>query len=86
MTLVGFPHSEIDGSKVVGTSPSLIAANHVLHRLLTPRHSPYALSILSYTITIVFLALFSCQGARAQKVCASGLSPEYWILKDDYQQ
>ena len=29
----GLPHSEISGSKVVCTSPKLIAAYHVLHRL-----------------------------------------------------
>ena len=39
----GFPHSEISGSTVICTSPKLIAACHVLHRLLMPRHSPCAL-------------------------------------------
>ena len=34
---------------MLGSSPRLIAANHVLHRLLTPRHSPYALSSLTKT-------------------------------------
>ena len=29
-----------------GSSPRLIAASHVFHRLLTPRHPPYALSSL----------------------------------------
>ena len=43
----GFPHSEISGSKPVCGSPKLIAANHVLHRLLAPRHPPYALSSLT---------------------------------------
>ena len=42
----GFPHSEIHGSKPVCGSPWLIAAYHVLHRLLAPRHSPLALSSL----------------------------------------
>ena len=41
--LGGFPHSEIPGSKVARTSPGLIAACHVLHRLLAPRHPPDAL-------------------------------------------
>ena len=31
----------------VSGSPRLIAAFHVLHRLLTPRHPPYALSSLT---------------------------------------
>ena len=39
----GFPHSEIVGSKVAHTSPTLIAACHVLHRLSTPRHPSEAL-------------------------------------------
>ena len=40
----GFPHSEICGSKVAHTSPQLIAACHVLHRLCMPRHPPNALT------------------------------------------
>ena len=47
ITLSGFPHSEIAGSKPVCGSPTLIAAYHVLHRLLAPRHSPCALSSLT---------------------------------------
>ena len=38
------PHSEICGSKVAHTSPQLIAACHVLHRLCMPRHPPNALT------------------------------------------
>ena len=41
---VGFPHSEIVGSKVAHTSPTLIAACHVLHRLCMPRHPRNALT------------------------------------------
>ena len=44
----GFPHSEISGSTPVCGSPKLIAACHVLHRLLAPRHPPYALSSLTF--------------------------------------
>ena len=43
----GFPHSDTPGSKPACGSPGLIAACHVLHRLLVPRHSPYALSSLT---------------------------------------
>ena len=46
-TPVGFPHSDICGSKVICTSPQLFAACHVLLRLLVPRHSPYALISLT---------------------------------------
>ncbi len=45
----GFPHSEICGSKVAHTSPQLIAACHVLHRLLSPRHSRNALKTLDFS-------------------------------------
>ena len=38
-----FPNSEICGSKLIRSSPQLIAAYHVLHRLLEPRHSQDAL-------------------------------------------
>ena len=44
LLLIGLPHSEISGSKVICTYPKLIAACHVLHRLREPRHSPYALN------------------------------------------
>src|SRR5580765_4816234 len=43
----GFPHSDIPGSKTVCVSPRLIAAYHVLHRLLVPRHPPCTLSSLT---------------------------------------
>src|SRR5215467_10275049 len=47
MNASGLPHSEIPGSKPVCGSPELFAAYHVLHRHLSPRHSPYALSSLT---------------------------------------
>src|SRR5579862_3020619 len=47
----GFPHSEIPGSKPACGSPRLIAACHVLHRLLLPRHPPCALSSLTIKFT-----------------------------------
>ena len=52
----GFPHSEISGSKLICSSPKLIAACHVLHRLLMPRHSPCAL----YSLTLVEQPFLSC--------------------------
>ena len=39
----GFPHSDISGSQDICSSPKLFAAYHVFHRLLVPRHPPYAL-------------------------------------------
>ena len=43
----GLPHSEICGSMAICASPQLIAAYHVLLRLLMPRHSPCALFSLT---------------------------------------
>jgi hypothetical protein len=47
----GFPHSEISGSMPACGSPKLIAACHVFHRLLLPRHPPCALSSLTIKFT-----------------------------------
>ena len=43
----GFPHSDISGSMDICSSPKLFAAYHVFHRLLVPRHPPYALSCMT---------------------------------------
>ena len=50
LTFNVFPHSEIHGSKLICSSPWLIAACHVLLRLLMPRHSPYALFRLNFLL------------------------------------
>src|ERR671918_2439117 len=43
---VGFPIRKSPGQRLVSTSPGLIAAAHVLRRLLAPRHPPCALVLL----------------------------------------
>ena len=53
----GFPHSEICGSMDICSLPQLIAAYHVFHRLLVPRHPPCAL--LRLTSLQSALLLFS---------------------------
>ena len=45
----GFPHSEICGSVDICSSPQLIAAYHVFHRLLVPGHPPCALIRLTFS-------------------------------------
>jgi len=67
MTRGGLPHSEISGSKPVCGSPKLFAAYHVLHRLLAPRHSPYALS--SLTIEPGTHAIAAAAVARCRHMC-----------------
>ena len=53
----GFPHSEICGSMDICSLPQLIAAYHVFHRLLVPRHPPCAL--ISLTMFTVHAGKFS---------------------------
>jgi hypothetical protein len=48
--LSGFPHSDTHGSMAICASPWLFAAYRVLHRLLVPRHSPYALNSLTFDL------------------------------------
>ena len=51
----GFPHSEICGSIAICASPQLIAACHVLLRLLMPRHPPCALVHLTLFFSVLLL-------------------------------
>ena len=62
----GFPHSEISGSTAICASPKLIAACHVLHRLLMPRHSPCALYSLTKEILLVLLNYAGNQQVTSQ--------------------
>jgi hypothetical protein len=89
MTREGFPHSDIPGSKLVCSSPRLIAACHVLHRLLAPRHPPYALS--SLTIRNFELTQWGtrpcCVSSFAHSECVVGKLPfaGYSVVKDHKQ-
>ena len=74
--LRGFPHSEISGSMPACGSPKLIAACHVLHRLLLPRHPPCALSSLTIKFTRHTAACsrrdeqrFNCHPERSRGTC-----------------
>ena len=55
MNLSEFPHSEISGSMLICSSPKLIAAYHVFHRLPVPRHSPCALVRLTIKYSLEYL-------------------------------
>src|SRR5687767_4930124 len=74
MSQSGFPHSEIPGSKTACVSPRLIAACHVLHRLLAPRHSPYALS----SLTKCSLHLTACDVVKKLPIA------EYSVVKKPF--
>jgi hypothetical protein len=60
---VGFPIRRSRDQRLVSTSPALIAAAHVLHRLLAPRHPPCALVLLIEKNTLCVAMEFSrCSG------------------------
>ena len=46
----GLPHSDTRGSRDIGSSPRLFAADRVLLRLTAPRHPPWTL----IRLTILF--------------------------------
>ena len=48
----GFPIQKSPDQSLFSSSPKLIAAYHVFHRLLTPRHPPFALNSLVTTLNI----------------------------------
>ena len=66
----GFPHSDIPGSKPACGSPRLIAACHVLLRLLAPRHPPYALSSLIIKLTQYVVFQGASNRSRNSKLAA----------------
>ena len=67
MTPAGFPHSDIPGSKCICHFPRLIAAYHVLHRLLVPRHPPCALSNLTGHPSVLAFATYPFSPIRLSK-------------------
>ena len=76
----GLPHSEIFGSKLMCSSPKLIAAYHVLHRLWKPRHPPYA---LNYFLRLLeTLCIYYSQYVK-ELVCIATKCGEYRSRTDD---
>jgi hypothetical protein len=75
MTPAGFPHSDIPGSKLVCSSPRLIAAYRVLHRLLVPRHPPCALSSLTgFLPKVLPFVAYPASHIRLSKIGRDGLA------------
>ena len=59
----GCPIRKSPDQSLLDGSPRLIAAFHVLLRLLTPRHPPYALNILTLFSSPIYLSMItSCYG------------------------
>ena len=74
-----FPHSEICGSKLIYSSPQLIAVSHVLHRRQVPRHPPYALCSL-----ILFKSLSALESHITSLVSLCILSKISYIVNCSY--
>ena len=70
---MGCPIRKSSDQSLLSGSPGLFAANHVLHRLLAPRHPPFALSSLIINQNFIF----SCQRTieTFQLVEVNGLEP-----------
>ena len=80
-----FPHSEISGSMLICSSPKLIAAYHVFHRLPVPRHSPCALVRLTIQ-TILFREwlVFPLDSLLPTKIMLPFLLKLQYFLKRTY--
>src|SRR6266851_5552409 len=77
---VGFPIRKSRDQRSVSTSPGLIAAAHVLHRLSAPRHPPCALILLIEKNSCVAAMEFS-RCARAGARSAERTSPGAGLSK-----
>ena len=69
----GFPIRKSADIMLICSSPRLIAAYHVLHRLLMPRHSPYALVRLNFLYNVLTILWFSLNCLSFFELLRSGL-------------
>src|SRR3954465_14072863 len=67
LPLVGFPIRKSRDQRSVSTSPRLIAAAHVLHRLLAPRHPPCALILLIERTRVCRYGVFKVRSTRESR-------------------
>jgi hypothetical protein len=79
----GCPIRKSPDQSLLSGSPKLNAASHVLHRLLAPRHSPYALSSLTIFANTTQRKLQFCypysvvkEQAQARNTSTLRLTPE----------
>src|SRR5258708_14894914 len=69
LPVMGFPIRKSRGQRLVSTSPELIAAAHVLLRLLAPRHPPCALSLLIVKNSYCCYGVFKVRAERSPLLC-----------------
>ena len=79
LTVTGSPIQKSPDQNLFSSSPKLIAAYHVFHRLLTPRHPPFALCSLAtknyyhkYTLNALMRLNPNCQRSAAQSLNRAG--------------
>ena len=86
---VGFPIRRSRDQRLVSTYSGLIAAAHVLHQLLAPRHPPCALVLLIEKNTSVAAMEFSrCAGPAAPErgrpcLCGRSLKTQQRVVEVD---
>ena len=78
----GFPHSEIAGSQDICSSPALIAAYHVFHRLSVPRHPPCALCSMT---TSLYSVTTMGRSFSIRKKCVCKKSILYGLMSYHFQ-
>ena len=79
LTVPGFPIQKSPDQSLFSSSPKLIAACHVFHRLLTPRHPPFALNSLAtkyltqtFFQTLNFYLHPNCQRTKRSRFFSGG--------------
>ena len=71
---MGFPIRKSPDLSLFSGFPKLIAASHVLHRLLVPRHPPYALN----NLIIAKFYILACGESLLIQFSKSGLLHYLW--------
>jgi hypothetical protein len=94
LRMPGYPIRKSPDQSLLGGSPKLIAASHVLHRLPAPRHPPCALSSLTTKgheshikapqTTLEDTLLFSCQRPDRHPVPADAMERARRLQRPDY--
>ena len=77
-SLTGFPIRKSADQKDICSSPRLIAAYHVLHRLWEPRHPPYA---LNYFLCCTYNLIYNF--FQHVKELFLIMNYEWWIINDN---
>jgi hypothetical protein len=78
----GCPIRKSPDRRLLSTSPKLIAASHVLLRLLTPRHPPCALNSLVTSSWVSYLANSRSRAFARARISKMHSPTRYSVVKD----